>query len=32
MVTEWVLGSARILYGPRNLSESFLEGQVVQKN
>ena len=25
-VIEWVPGSARILYGQRNLSESFLEG------
>ena len=31
-VTEWVPGSARILYRPRNLSDSFLEGRVIQKN
>ena len=31
-VIEWVPGHARISYGPRNLSESFLEGHVVQKN
>ena len=28
-VIEWVPGHARISYGPRNLSESFLEGRVV---
>src|SRR6266481_2689367 len=31
-VTEWVPGCTRISYGPRNLSESFLDGQVVRKN
>src|SRR5882724_9887224 len=30
-VTEWVPGSARISYRPRNLSDSFLEGQVIWK-
>jgi len=29
VVMEWVLGCARILYGPRNFSVSFLEGRVV---
>ena len=31
-VMEWVPGSARISYGPRNLSDSFLEGHVIWKN
>ena len=31
-VTEWVTGSTRILYSPRNLSDSFLEGHVIEKN
>src|SRR5882724_2941408 len=31
-VKEWVPGSARISYGPRNLSDSFFEGRVVRKN
>src|SRR5882724_12730578 len=31
-VTEWVPGSPRISYGPRNLSDSFFEGCVVRKN
>src|SRR5882724_5349949 len=31
-VTEWVPGSARISYGPRNLSDSFFKGHVVRKN
>jgi len=31
-VTGWVPGSARISYGPRNLSDSFFEGHVVRKN
>src|SRR5882724_4406577 len=30
-VTEWVPGSARISYGPSNLSESFLEGCVMEE-
>src|SRR5882724_1877874 len=28
MVTEWVPGSSRISYSPRNLLDSFLEGHV----
>jgi len=31
-VIEWVPGCARTSYGPRNLSESFLEGQTIWKN
>src|SRR5882724_5720871 len=31
-VMEWVPGHARISYGPRNFSVSFLEGHVVRKN
>ena len=31
-VTECVPGHAMISYGPRNFSESFLEGRVVRKN
>ena len=31
-VKEWVLAFARISNGPRNLSESLWDGQVVQKN
>ena len=31
-VKEWVLAFARISKGPRNLSESLWDGQVVQKN
>ena len=31
-VKEWVLAFARISKGPRNLSESLRDGQVVRKN
>jgi len=31
-VTEWVPRSARISFGLRHLSDSFLEGRVLQKN
>ena len=31
-VKEWVLAFTRILKGPRNLSESLWDGQVVRKN
>src|SRR5882724_5074526 len=31
-VMEWVPGSARISYGPRNLLDSLFEGRVIWKN